>query len=276
MTLVSNEKKNLNRLAGEFLVASRLTQRGYMITLQWGNTISYDILAFDKRGHVAFIEVKSTASYPSRWILQSKYANPDLDTIPIEKRFICCVDISSHSQEPSIYVFPATVVAKGLHYYFNSKFPNSASYHLSLNFKPQGKTKQRVPTVGEYIEAEKYRENYGILDLNSVAGWNDQTFTQTVRAVFSGTHLPQSTESGQKTCRDEILECAQAVMRQSGSDHFTIPEIISCMAERGSRYAQATIKTHISSLMCANSPKNHAVTYRDIVRANRGEYRLLR
>jgi hypothetical protein len=45
---VSNEKKNLNRLAGEFLVASRLAHRGYMVTLQWGNTISYDILAFDK------------------------------------------------------------------------------------------------------------------------------------------------------------------------------------------------------------------------------------
>lgn len=44
---VSNEKKNLHRLAGEFLVASRLTQRGYMVTLQWGNTISYDILCFD-------------------------------------------------------------------------------------------------------------------------------------------------------------------------------------------------------------------------------------
>jgi len=42
MVKVSNEKKNLNRLAGEFLVASRLAQRGYMVTLQWGNTISYD------------------------------------------------------------------------------------------------------------------------------------------------------------------------------------------------------------------------------------------
>jgi hypothetical protein len=51
---VSNEKKNLNRLAGEFLVASRLAQRGYMVSLQWGNTISYDILAFDKLGKVRF------------------------------------------------------------------------------------------------------------------------------------------------------------------------------------------------------------------------------
>lgn len=81
MAKVSNEKKNLNRLAGEFLVASRLAQRGYMVTLQWGNTISYDILAFDKQGMVAFIEVKSTASYPRRWVLQSKYANPRIDAI---------------------------------------------------------------------------------------------------------------------------------------------------------------------------------------------------
>ena len=105
---------------------------------------------------------------------------------------------------------------------------------------------------------------------------NDQTFTQTVRTVFSGTHLPQSTESGQKTCRDEILECAQTVMRQSGLDHFTIPEIISCMAKRESRYAESTIRTHIVSRMCANAPDNHAVTYRDLERTDRGEYRLLR
>jgi Protein NO VEIN, C-terminal len=78
---VSNEKKNLNRLAGEFLVASRLAQRGYMVSLQWGSTVSYDILAFDKKGKIAFIEVKSTASYPRRWVLQSKYANPGSDAI---------------------------------------------------------------------------------------------------------------------------------------------------------------------------------------------------
>lgn len=165
---VSNEKKNLNRLAGEFLVASRLTQRGYMVTLQWGNTISYDILAFDKNGNVAFIEVKSTSSYPYRWVLQSKYANPEQDTIPLQRRFVCCVDISSKEAEPMVYVFPASVVADGLHYYFNSKFPNSMSYHLSLNFKPQGKSKQDVMTVGEYIKAQMYLENFNSLELTPV------------------------------------------------------------------------------------------------------------
>ena len=59
MAKVTTEKKNLNRLAGEFLVASRLTQRGYMVALQWGTTIGYDILVFDKAGNTAFLEIKN-------------------------------------------------------------------------------------------------------------------------------------------------------------------------------------------------------------------------
>jgi len=73
--------------------------------------VSYDILAFDKQGMVAFIEVKSTASYPRRWVLQSKYANPEIDAIALERRFVCCVDVSSKEHEPSVHVFPASVVA---------------------------------------------------------------------------------------------------------------------------------------------------------------------
>ena len=75
---------------------------------------------------------------------------------------------------------------------------------------------------------------------------------------------------------DEILECARAVMKQSGLDHFTISEIIECMAKRGSAYAESTIRTHITSRMCANAPDHHAVTYRDLERTDRGTYRLLR
>jgi hypothetical protein len=164
---VSNDKKNLHRLAGEFLVASRLTQRGYMVTLQWGTTIGYDILVFDKEGKVAFLEVKSSASYDRRWVLQKKYAEPQDDPIPLSKRFVCCVNLSLADQEPDVYVFPAAVVAEGLQYYFSSNFPASPSYHLSLDFKPQGRTK--VPgelTVGEYIGAAAYLENYGALPVS--------------------------------------------------------------------------------------------------------------
>lgn len=166
---VTDEKKNLNRLAGEFLVASRLTQRGYMVTLQWGTTIGYDILVFDKVGNVAFLEVKSSAQYSRRWILQKKYAEPNTEAIPLERRFICCVDLAHAQGEPKVYVFPAAVVAKGLHYYFSGKFPNSDSYHLSLDFKPQGRTKENgVQTVGEFITAERYVDAYSTLGIEPV------------------------------------------------------------------------------------------------------------
>lgn len=169
MTKVSNEKKNLNRLAGEFLVASRLTQRGYMVALQWGTTIGYDILVFDKAGNSAFIEVKSSATYHRRWVLQAKYANPEADAIPLARRFICCVDLSQDGKEPDVYVFPAKVVADGLHHFFGQKFPNSASYHLSLDFKPQYRTKEDgAATVGEAINADAYRENFSAIGIEPV------------------------------------------------------------------------------------------------------------
>lgn len=78
------------------------------------------------------------------------------------------------------------------------------------------------------------------------------------------------------TCRDEILQCAKEVMQRSGLDYFTIPEIIKCMESRGSGFAESTIRTHIVSRMCANAPENHAVTYNDLERTDRGEYRLAR
>ena len=104
----------------------------------------------------------------------------------------------------------------------------------------------------------------------------DQAFTQIVRAILSGTYEPESNVRTDMTCREEILECALETLQRSGLDIFTIPEIISCMKRRGSRYGESTIRTHIASRMCANAPGNHTVTYRDLERTNRGEYRLLR
>jgi hypothetical protein len=140
-----------------------------MLSLQWGSTIGYDLLAFDKTGNVAFLEVKSSAAASRRWIMQSKYATPEDDPIPVKNRFLCCVDLTPRGREPDVYVFPAAVVAKGPHYYFNSKFPRSPSYHLSLDFKPQGRTKDpTVKTVGEFINCQKYLENFDVLGLKQV------------------------------------------------------------------------------------------------------------
>lgn len=163
---VSNEKKNLNRLAGEFLVVSRLTQRGYMVSLQWGTTISYDILAFDKKGHVAFIEVKSSASYSRRWMLQKKFAQPSDDQIPLKNRFVCCVDLTC-KPEPTVYVFPASEVARGLKHFFREGFPDSPSYHFSLDFRPP-RSDKATKTVGEEINADSFKDNYLVLGLEQV------------------------------------------------------------------------------------------------------------
>jgi hypothetical protein len=107
--------------------------------------------------------------------------------------------------------------------------------------------------------------------------YTEAELLRNVRAAFAGCRSAQSEISGTATtCRDAILECAKSVMRQSGLDHFTIPEIIDCMAKRGSRYAEATIRTHVTSRMCLNAPDHHAVTFPDLERTERGTYRLVR
>ena len=169
MPKVSNERKNLNRLAGEFLVASRFTQRGYMVSIQWGTAIGYDILVFDKRGKVVFLEVKSTAAIPMSWALQSKYAFPENSSIPLGKRYICCVDLSIKEAEPQVYVFPAKVVSKGLKYRFGENFPNSSTLKFDLNAKPVGQSKlPEVKTVYQVTNASKYLENYEQLPVEPV------------------------------------------------------------------------------------------------------------
>lgn len=168
-TKVSNEKKNLSRLAGEFLVASRLTQRGYMVSLQWGTTIGYDLLVFDKQGRVAYLEIKSTASNPGKWLLQAKYAHPEGDSIPLDRRFVCCVDLTAESSEPDVYVFPAIVVANGLKYFYSRGFSNSSSYMFALNSKPRGRTRDQTSrTVASYINASKYLEAFDTLGVARV------------------------------------------------------------------------------------------------------------
>ncbi len=167
---ISNERKNLTRLAGEFLVASRLTHRGYMISLQWGTTIGYDILVFDKAGQVAFVEVKTSASHSCKWPLQRKYAWPERDTIPEKARFIACVDLTPKGREPDVYIFPCRTVAIGLEYVYDRKFSQSPTFAFPLDARPRGKSKDRaIATLREHIKAEKFLENYSILDVSPLS-----------------------------------------------------------------------------------------------------------
>lgn len=78
------------------------------------------------------------------------------------------------------------------------------------------------------------------------------------------------------TARDEILNVAKDLAVRSADGTFLLEEVLAEMRRRCSRYAESTIRTHVTSRMCANAPDHHAVTYDDLwqVEGERGRYRL--
>lgn len=73
------------------------------------------------------------------------------------------------------------------------------------------------------------------------------------------------------TCRDEILRC---INKNSPTSEFSITQVLRWMDDAGTTYAESTIRTHIASKLCADSPDNHDTTYDDLVRVGHGKYRL--
>jgi hypothetical protein len=76
------------------------------------------------------------------------------------------------------------------------------------------------------------------------------------------------------TCRDEILVAIRRLISRTGSELFTIEQVLAEMETAGTRYPEATVRTHIASSMCVNAPPNHATRYGDLERVRRGVYRL--
>lgn len=68
--------------------------------------------------------------------------------------------------------------------------------------------------------------------------------------------------------REDIL----AVIRRLGQETFSVADVLAEMAP--SSYAESTIRTHITSRMCADAPDNHGATYADLERVARGRYRV--
>ena len=77
------------------------------------------------------------------------------------------------------------------------------------------------------------------------------------------------------TCRDEIHAAVRQIIKANGKNEFTIIEVIHHMSANGTRFSESTIRTHITSRLCANAPNNHGVTYNDFERINKGIYKLL-
>jgi hypothetical protein len=78
------------------------------------------------------------------------------------------------------------------------------------------------------------------------------------------------------TCRDEILAAIVRLERESPDGTVSPQDVVDALARMGSRYPASTIRTHVTSKMCADTPEHHARVYDDLERVGRGRYRLRR
>lgn len=76
------------------------------------------------------------------------------------------------------------------------------------------------------------------------------------------------------TCREQILIAVQHIITAKNQNEFTISEILQYLKEQNSPYKESTIRTHISSRMCSNAPKYHAITYNDFTHIKPSVYAL--
>lgn len=76
-----------------------------------------------------------------------------------------------------------------------------------------------------------------------------------------------------RTCRDAILEAFDRLERADGRRAFGLTEIVTETLAIDSSFAESTIRTHVSSRMCAEAPDNHDTVYADLERVERGRYR---
>jgi hypothetical protein len=88
------------------------------------------------------------------------------------------------------------------------------------------------------------------------------------------TPTPTPTEARATGARGEILDAITAVTTRSGRPNFTIAEIADEMRRRGSRYADSTISTMISSHLRADAQGPGIDSHTDLERVDRGVYRL--
>lgn len=77
------------------------------------------------------------------------------------------------------------------------------------------------------------------------------------------------------TAREQILAVVGELLRDP-SDTFTVRDVVDALNRRGTGLAESTIRTHVTSRMCADAPDNHGTTYDDFERVGRGTYRLRR
>jgi len=79
----------------------------------------------------------------------------------------------------------------------------------------------------------------------------------------------------EKHCHEQVLDAASEIVRRKGRNEFTTHEVIDFLRDRGTKFKDATISTHVVSRCCVNAPDNHARTYKYFERIASGTYRVI-
>jgi hypothetical protein len=80
--------------------------------------------------------------------------------------------------------------------------------------------------------------------------------------------------AGRDGARRHIIDAARSIVTKTGQNTFTMSDVISEMHTRGTPYADATIRTMVSSHLCAEAAGDGVAGYTDFTRVGRGVYRL--
>ena len=75
------------------------------------------------------------------------------------------------------------------------------------------------------------------------------------------------------TAREQILAAIERITSGPGAT-FTESDVLDELNASGTELAESTVRTHITSRMCANAPDHHGTRYDDLERVDRGVYRL--
>ncbi|MBM6399788.1 hypothetical protein [Phycicoccus sonneratiae] len=82
------------------------------------------------------------------------------------------------------------------------------------------------------------------------------------------------TRSGKATARSEILAAINSLIARSGLHEVAVQDVVHEMRRRGARYSDSTVRTMMTSHMCAQVHGPNIAAYDDLDRVDRGTYRL--
>jgi len=94
--------------------------------------------------------------------------------------------------------------------------------------------------------------------------------------VDARTREARSGDSARGSCRPEVLSAMTSLERRHAREEFALAEIVAEVLANSMGYTEATIRTHVTSVLCANASAHHATRYPDLERVDRGMYRMVR